>query len=283
MAGKVLITGAKGQLGSDILTHLTKNGFSCVGIDIDDFDLTNEQDVYENIKKIAPSVIIHCAAYVAVDRAEEEKSRCYSVNVDATKYIVNIAKELSSKLIFFSTDYVLNENGTNLLTENIKTNPINYYGYTKELAEKYIVDNLKDYFILRISWIYGKNGNNFIKTMVKLSETKKELSVVDDQVGSPTYTKDIASAIDQFIKSDKCGIYHLTNEGFCSWCEFAKTIFSKLNIDIKVNAVSSQSYKTLAKRPKNSRLSKEKLIENGFFKLPLWQDALDRYLEENFK
>lgn len=283
MSNKILVTGAKGQLGSDICSYLTGKGFSVVGVDISDFDLTDKDAVIENVKKINPTTIIHCAAYVAVDKAEEDKELCYNVNVNGTKNIVDVAKEISAKLVFFSTDYVLNENGTNILTEDIKTNPINYYGYSKEVAEQYIIDNIKEYFILRISWIYGRTGHNFIKTMIKLSETRKEISVVNDQVGSPTYTKDIAETMDKFINSKNYGIYHITNEGFCSWCEFAKAIFSKLNIDMKVNSISSEEYKTLAQRPKNSRLSKDKLENNGFCRLPSWENALDRYLEENFK
>jgi len=280
---KILITGAKGQLGSDILMELEGKGYPCTGVDIADFDLTDEKAVFLNVEKIKPDVIIHCAAYVAVDKAEEDKDTCYNVNVNGTKNIVDVAKKINAELIFFSTDYVLNENGTDILTEEIKTNPINYYGYSKEVSENYIKENLTKYYILRISWIYGANGNNFIKTMIKLSETRDEISVVSDQIGSPTYTKDIAKIMYQFVNSDKYGIYHLTSENFCSWYDFAVLIFSKINIKMKVNKILSEDYKTLAKRPKNSRLSKDKLANNGFERLPLWEDALDRYLNANSK
>lgn len=280
MSKKVLITGAKGQLGTSICNSLSNYDFEVIAIDKDNFDLTNRQVTIEYINKVKPDVVIHCAAYVLVDKAEEDRDLCYDVNVNATKNIVDACLMVDTKLIYFSTDYVLSAEGEDEIFEDHETNALNHYGETKRLGEEYIIKNMTKYFIFRISWIYGIYGNNFIKTMLKLAETKDEISVVYDQVGSPTFTNDIADMMHKFIDSDKYGIYNMTNEGFCSWYDFAVRIFELSNISMKVNKISSDDYVTLAKRPKNSRLSKKKLLDNGFGLLPTWDDALQRYMKE---
>lgn len=276
---KVLVTGVKGQLGFDIVNLLNSQNVEAKGVDLEDFDLTDSVAVKDYVKNYSPDVIVHCAAYTAVDKAEEDKDLCYKVNVDGTQHLVDVAKELDCKFVYFSTDYVFEGNGQKEYEIDEKINPINHYGYTKYLGEKAVVDNLSKYFICRISWVFGENGNNFIKTMLRLAQTYPKLTVVSDQVGSPTYTKDVAVVVCDMIKTAKYGTYHVTNESFCSWYEFALEIFKQANIDIEVAPVPSSEYKTLATRPSNSRLSKKSLTENGFNKLPTWQDAISRYLK----
>ncbi|MGL5972182.1 MAG: dTDP-4-dehydrorhamnose reductase [Oscillospiraceae bacterium] len=276
---KVLITGSKGQLGSDILSKLISEGFCCIGVDISHFNLVDRESTINFILKEKPDVIIHCAAYVAVDKAEQEQELCYEVNVNGTKHICDAANKINAKLIYFSTDYVFNNDDNTPILVNSNKDPVNHYGKTKSLGEDYIIQNISNFFILRTSWIYGVRGNNFTKTMINLSKTKDKITVVSDQVGSPTFTEDVASVIGEFVKSDKYGVYNVTNEGFCSWYEFAKEIFRLSNIKIVVEPCLSKNYVTLAKRPKNSRLDKEKLSENGFTRLPSWENALKRYLK----
>lgn len=275
---KVLVTGYNGQLGYDVIKELERRNIECLGIDKNELDLTKKDDVYNYIKNYNPNVVIHCAAYTQVDKAEENKELCYDVNVNATKYIVDICKEIGAKILYISTDYVFNGEieGYHMIDE--KADPINYYGLTKYLGEEE-VRKCKEHFIVRISWVFGINGNNFIKTMLKLSETKNELSVVSDQIGSPTYTYDLAKLLVDMIVTNKYGTYHATNEDVCSWHEFAKYIFEINNIDIKVNKVLTKDYKTLAKRPYNSKLDKSSL-DNDFYRLPSWKDACKRYCKE---
>ena len=277
---KVLVTGVNGQLGHDVINNLNDLGIENLGIDIDDLDLTDKKKVQEYITNYNPDVIVHCAAYTAVDRSEDEKELCYQVNVEGTRNIVEVSKAIDSKLVYISTDYVFSGEGEEPRHEDEITNPINYYGYTKEQGEKIITDSLDKYFIIRTSWVYGSNGNNFVNTMLKLAETKDEINVVSDQIGAPTYTKDLAQLIVDLIKTNHYGVFHGVNEGYCSWYEFAKVIFSKTGIDMKVNPVSTAEYITKAKRPLNSRMSKANLDKIGLNRLPDWEDALDRYLEE---
>ncbi len=276
---KVLVTGVKGQLGFDILNLLNEQGVTAKGVDIDDFDLTDEKSVRDYVLNYAPDTIIHCAAYTAVDRAEDEKELCEKVNYNGTKNLVDVAKELDAKFVYFSTDYVFEGTGTTPFEVDEPANPINHYGYTKWLGEKAIRENLDKYFICRISWVFGENGKNFIKTMLNLAETHDKLTVVDDQIGSPTYCKDVAKLVCEMIKTEKYGTYHVTNEGFCSWYEFAVEIFKQAGKNIDVTPVDSSKYPAKAARPKNSRMSKAALTENGFEHLPTWQDALSRYLK----
>ena len=277
---KVLVTGVKGQLGFDVVKQLNKQNIQCLGVDIDDFDLTNEEQVDKCISAYKPDVIVHCAAFTAVDRAEDDKELCHKVNVLGTKNIVNVAKKLDAKLIYISTDYVFEGNGEDFYQPMDKKNPQSYYGLTKSLGEDEVTSALNKFFIVRISWVFGINGNNFVKTMLRLGSDREELNVVSDQIGSPTYTFDLAYLLVEMAKTDKYGIYHATNEGVCSWADFAKEIMLLGNRNCKINYITSDQYPQKAVRPKNSRMSKTKLTENGFMLMPTWQDALQRYIEE---
>lgn len=276
---KVLVTGVKGQLGYDIVKRLNELGIENVGVDIDDFDITDKEETEKYIINYKPDVVVHCAAYTAVDKAEDEKDKCFSINVDGTRNIAKACKKIDAKMLYISTDYVFDGRGIKPQSENKPTAPINYYGYSKEQGEQVVRDILGKYFIIRTSWVYGKNGSNFIKTMLKLAQTRDEISVVNDQIGAPTYTKDLAVLICDMIQTSKYGTYHGVNEGYCSWYEFVQAIFKKSGINIKVNPVSTSEYRTKAKRPLNSRLSKKALDKNGFNRLLNWEDALERYLE----
>jgi dTDP-4-dehydrorhamnose reductase len=277
---KVLVTGYTGQLGHDVVNRGLKLGLNMIGIGSQDVDIKNEGEVYSYINKLEPDGIIHCAAYTAVDKAEDDKDTCWEVNVRGTKYLAKAAKIRNAKFMYISTDYVFNGMGENPFKEIDTPRPIGYYGATKYEGEKAVQDLLDEWFIVRISWVFGANGNNFVKTMLRLAETRSELNVVGDQIGSPTYTFDLARLLIDMIQSDKYGIYHASNEGFCSWAEFAKEIFKHANKNVKLNSISTEEYPTRALRPKNSRMSKQKLVDNGFIPLPKWQDAVKRYLEE---
>lgn len=276
---KILVTGYTGQLGYDVIHHGLKLGLNMVGVGSKDLDITNEEEVSQYFKRVHPDVIIHCAAYTAVDKAEDDKNKCWSVNVEGTKYLAEAARDISAKFIYISTDYVYNGEGEKPLKETDSPSPIGYYGLTKYEGEK-VVKQMDKWFIVRISWVFGINGNNFVRTMLRLAETRNELNVVGDQFGSPTYTFDLARLLVEMIQSNKYGIYHASNEGFCSWAEFAKEIFRQAHKDVKVNSISTEEYPTRAVRPKNSRMSKQKLVDNGFELLPTWKDAVGRYLNE---
>jgi len=277
---RIVVTGVNGQLGYDVVRELNKRKYGKVfGIDINELDLTNQNAVNAYFSNIKPDVIIHCAAYTAVDNAEDNKDLCYDVNVNGTKYLVETAKELDAKFVYISTDYVFSGEKDNKYLVNDVPDPKSFYGKTKYLGE---VETLKHkkHFIVRISWVFGKNGNNFIKTMLRLGKEREVINIVSDQIGSPTYTNDLSKLIVDMIETDKYGIYHATNEGVCSWFEFAQKIFEYSNIDVKLNPISTEQYPTKAKRPKNSTMSKKNLVDNGFQLLPPWQDALKRYLKE---
>ncbi len=277
---KVLVTGYKGQLGYDVIKRLNKSNIDCLGVDIDDFDITNEKQTFDYIVNYNPDVVVHCAAYTAVDKAEEDKEKCFNINVIGTRNIAKACKQIDCKMVYISTDYIFDGQGETPFEVDDVPNPINYYGETKYLGENEVTNLIKKYFIIRISWVFGINGNNFIKTMLRLAETKNEISVVSDQIGSPTYTYDLAKLIVSMIQEDKYGIYHATNEGYCSWYEFALEIFKQSNIDIKVNPIKTEDYKTLAKRPMNSRLSKKILDKNNYKRLPFWRDSILNFLKE---
>lgn len=276
---KVLVTGVKGQLGFDIVNLLNEQGVECRGVDIDDFDLTDAQAVSSYVMEYVPDVVIHCAAFTAVERAEEDRDLCYKVNVDGTQNLADAAKALDAKFVYFSTDYVFPGTGTHAYEPDDQTGPTNQYGLTKLLGEEAVRKTLEKYFICRISWVFGENGNNFIKTMLKLSETRDKLTVVADQIGSPTYCKDVAALVCKMITTERYGTYHVTNEGFCSWYDFACEIFKQAGIPMEVEPVDSSAYPAKVERPKNSRMSKQKLLDNGFELLPTWQDALGRFLK----
>lgn len=277
---KIIVTGVKGQLGYDVVRELKKRSYDDVlGIDFDDLDITDSQSVKEVMKKENPDVIVHCAAYTAVDKAEDNEALCYDVNVNGTKYLVDAAKTHDAKFVYISTDYVFSGDKDGLYNIDDIPNPKSVYGRSKYLGE---IESLKHnkHFIIRISWVFGKNGNNFIKTMLRLGNEKDELNVVSDQIGSPTYTYDLSRLIVDMIETEKYGIYHATNEGICNWYEFASEIFKQASINIDLNPIKTSQYPTKAKRPMNSSMSKQSLVNNGFELLESWQDAVKRYLKE---
>lgn len=277
---KILVTGYTGQLGYDVVQEGLRHGLEIAGVGSNNLDITNQKDVFLYVNKFKPDAIVHCAAYTAVDQAEDDRNQCYDVNVNGTRYLVTAAHNIKAKFLYVSTDYVFNGEGNEPFKESDTPNPIGYYGRTKFEGEEIVKSMLAEWFIVRISWVFGINGNNFVKTMLRLAETRNEINVVGDQIGSPTYTVDLAKLLINMVQSEKYGIYHASNEGYCSWYQFAQKIFRFTNRDIKINLISTEDYPTKAVRPKNSRMSKQKLIENGFNLLPTWQDALNRYLKE---
>lgn len=279
---KYLVTGVNGQLGYDVVKELEKKGHLAVGVDREEMDITDEKQVRSVMERTKFDGVFHCAAYTAVDRAEEEEELCRKINAEGTKYIAQVCKEQGIKLLYLSTDYVFHGQGTHFWNPDGEViQPLNVYGKTKYEGEEFVRNLLEQYFIVRISWVFGKNGNNFIKTMLRLGEERGALQVVDDQIGSPTYTKDLAKLLVSMMDTKQYGTYHATNEGICSWYEFACEIFRQAGMEqVKVTPVSSDAFPVKAKRPSNSRMSKEKLEEKGFLRLPSWQDALHRYLEE---
>lgn len=277
---KVLVTGVKGQLGYDVMAELAKRNIEAIGVDIDEMDITDKISVEKVIGEAAPDVVVHCAAYTAVDAAEDNEALCRRVNADGTRNIAEVCKKLDCKMVYISTDYVFDGQGTRPWEPDDERHPLNVYGQTKYEGELAVQENLSKYFIVRIAWVFGKNGKNFVKTMLKLAETHDKLTVVNDQFGSPTYTYDLARLLVDMIQTDKYGIYHATNEGICTWYEFACEIFRQAGVKIEEAPVPASEYPAKAKRPENSRLDKSKLTENGFERLPSWQDALGRYLKE---
>lgn len=282
---KVLVTGAKGQLGFDVVNELNKRGYDSVGLDIEDMDITDKASVYSVIKSVNPDAVIHCAAWTAVDDAEDydNRKKVWSINVDGTKNIAEVCHDIDCKMLYISTDYVFE--GTGIFpwkTDSEKLYPLNYYGESKLEGENVVKDLLDKYFIVRTAWVFGSNGHNFVKTMLKLSDTHDTLRVIDDQFGTPTYTYDLARLLVDMIETEKYGIYHATNEGgFITWYNFACYIFRFAKRDVEVIPVTSLEYGySKALRPHNSRLDKSKLRENGFTPLPDWDDALERYIKE---
>ena len=276
---KVLVTGANGQLGHDVIKELEKRKTDYIGTTRSDFDITNQAQVEEYIKNQNPKAVIHCAAYTGVDKAEDEMELCYKTNVQATENIAKICRKLNIKMMYISTDYVFSGTGENPYETNDRVEPLGVYGKTKLEGENKVKELLDKYFIVRISWVFGKNGNNFVKTMLKIGKDKDMLNVVTDQIGSPTYTTDLAILLCDMIQTEKYGIYHATNEGYCSWAEFAEEIFKIAAYDTIVNHISTEEYPTRAIRPKNSRISKQSLVKNGFTRLPCWKVALEDYIK----
>ncbi len=277
---KVLVTGASGQLGYDCMRELALRGIEAKGVSSKEFPLTDTAKMREVAEAYAPDAVLHCAAWTAVDKAEDEKETCEAVNAGGTRALAEICRDIHAKMLYISTDYVFPGTGLRPYMVDDHTAPCNAYGLSKLHGEEAVRETLKRYFIVRISWVFGIHGKNFVRTMLKLSETHDKLTVVDDQVGSPTYTRDLASLLVDMIGTEKYGTYHATNEGFCSWAEFAREIFRQAGRKTVVEPVSSTAYPTKAVRPKNSRLSKEYLDAAGFKRLPVWQDAVGRYLIE---
>lgn len=277
---KVLVTGVKGQLGYDIVKECELRGIEAVGVDVAEMDITNKQQVNDVIKAQKYDAIIHCAAWTAVDKAEEQVDLCRKVNKDGTEYIAEVCEQLDIPMMYFSTDYVFDGKGETPWNEYDHRDPLNIYGLTKYEGEL-AVERLQKHFIIRIAWVFGINGNNFIKTMLRLGKERGAVSVVNDQIGSPTYTYDLAKLCVDMIQTNKYGTYHATNEGFCSWYEFACEIFKEAGMtEVSVTPVDSTAFPVKAIRPKNSRMYKTELDKNGFNRLPTWQDALQRYLKE---
>ena len=307
---KVLVTGVAGQLGHDVMNELAKRGYEGIGSDIKDtysgipdgtavvtmpyvpMDITDKASVEKVLKEVNPDVVVHCAAWTAVDLAEDEdkKQTVRKVNAEGTRNIALVCKDLDCKMVYISTDYVFDGQGTNPWEPDCKDyKPLNVYGETKLEGELAVSENLEKYFIVRIAWVFGKNGKNFIKTMLNLGKTHDQLRVVSDQIGTPTYTLDLAVLLVDMIETEKYGYYHATNEGgYISWYDFTKEIFRqaieaghKEYEKVTVTPVTTEEYGvSKAKRPFNSRLDKSKLTANGFNLLPTWQDAVKRYLAE---
>lgn len=276
---RILVTGVKGQLGYDVMNELAKRGHTGIGVDVEEMDITDAEKVEQVIKESEVEAVIHCAAYTAVDAAEDNAELCHKINAEGTENIAKVCKELDLKMIYISTDYVFNGEGTRPWEPDDEREPLNVYGQAKYEGELAVEKYLEKYYIVRIAWVFGVNGKNFIKTMLNLSETHDELSVVNDQIGSPTYTYDLAKLLVDMVETDKYGRYHATNEGLCTWYEFATEIFRQAGKEITVHPVTSEQFPSKAKRPHNSRMSKDKLEANGFDRLPAWQDALNRYLK----
>lgn len=300
---KFFVTGVAGQLGHDVMNELAKRGYEGVGSDIapqysgvEDgssvtampyigMDITDAKAVRETILSVKPDVVVHCAAWTAVDLAEDEdkKEKVYAINVKGTQNIADVCKELDCKVIYISTDYVFNGQGTEPWQPDCKDyQPLNVYGKTKLEGELAISNTVSKYFIVRIAWVFGLNGKNFIKTMLSVGKTHDEVRVVNDQIGTPTYTYDLSRLLVDMAETDKYGYYHATNEGgYISWYEFTCEIYKQAGLSTKVTPVTTAEYGvSKAARPFNSRLDKSKLTENGFRPLPTWQDALSRYLKE---
>ncbi len=282
---RIFVTGVKGQLGHDVSNECRKRGYEVIGVDIEDMDITDAAAVDSVITEASPDVVVHCAAWTAVDAAEEEENiaKVRAVNADGTRNIADVCKKLDCKMIYISTDYVFDGQGDKPWEPDCKAySPLNVYGQTKLDGELAVADTLKKYFIVRIAWVFGVNGKNFIKTMLSLGQKYDTVRVVNDQIGTPTYTYDLARLLTDMAESEKYGYYHATNEGgYISWYDFACEIFRRAGYATKVVPVTTAEYGlSKARRPFNSRLDKSKLVKNGFTSLPDWRDALDRYMKE---
>jgi dTDP-4-dehydrorhamnose reductase len=281
---KVLVTGVKGQLGFDVVNELKKRGYEAVGVDIEEMDITDEKSVHNVLHQERPEAVIHCAAWTAVDAAEEEENipKVMKVNVQGTENIAKVCKELDAKMIYISTDYVFDGQGEEPWKPEDERAPLNVYGESKYRGELAVQKYLEKYYIVRIAWVFGKNGKNFVKTMLNLGKSHDALTVVADQVGTPTYTYDLARLLVDMVEKEQYGIYHATNEGgYISWYDFTKEIYRQAGDKTEgLPVTTEEDGLSKAKRPHNSRLDKTKLAENGFELLPTWQDALARYLKE---
>ena len=276
----ILVTGVNGQLGYDVVKTLKSRNIECLGVGRQELDITDGEAVHKYILRLKPECVIHCAAYTAVDKAEDEVDICRKVNVYGTESIAKACKEIDAKMIYISTDYVFDGTGDQPFEVDGNINPHSVYGQSKYEGELKVKEYLNKYFIVRISWVFGVNGNNFVKTMIRLGKEKECLNVVYDQIGSPTYTADLAVVLADMALSNKYGIYHVTNEGFCSWAEFASEIMKEAGLKCRINPIPTSEYPSKAERPLNSRMSKRALVENGFLLMPDWKNALKRYISE---
>lgn len=277
---RILVTGASGQLGYDVERELERRGIEHLGTSSRELDITDRAAVEHLMQSYRPDAVIHCAAYTKVDLAEDEPERCWAVNADGTRNMAAACRKTGAKLLYISTDYVFPGTGEQFRRTDDPVSPVNTYGRSKLAGELAVQSLLEKYFIVRISWVFGKNGNNFVKTMLRLAETKADLSVVCDQIGSPTYTADLAPLLCDMVQTERYGVYHATNEGTCAWSEFAEAIFELAGRQVVVHPIPTSAYPTRAVRPLNSRMSKERLRDNGFQELPEWKNALARYLKE---
>lgn len=281
---RVLVTGASGLLGYDVCLELERRGIEYLGTASADMDITDREAVWRVVTGYHPDAVIHCAAYTAVERAEDESEKAFAVNGQGTRNIAEVCKEIGAKLLYISTDYVFSGAGTRPYEVDDLTGPLNMYGKSKLAGERAVKETLEKYFIVRISWVFGSHGNNFVKTMLRLGETYSSIQIVNDQIGSPTYTVDLAPLLCDMVQTEKYGIYHATNEGECSWAEFARAIFQTAGYETTVEEISTAEYTaTNVVRPLNSRLSKLCLVKRSFFKLPSYQSALQRFLQESCK
>ena len=280
---RVLVTGVKGQLGHDVMDELAAKGIEGIGVDVEEMDITDAAACEKVITEAKPDAVIHCAAYTAVDAAEDNVELCRKVNAEGTRNIAKVCKALDIKMMYISTDYVFDGQGTEPWKPDCKDyKPLNVYGQTKLEGELAVSQTLEKYFIVRIAWVFGLNGKNFIKTMLNVGKTHDTVRVVNDQIGTPTYTYDLARLLIDMNETEKYGYYHATNEGgYISWYDFTREIYRQAGYTTKVLPVTTAEYGlSKAARPFNSRLDKSKLVENGFTPLPTWQDALSRYLKE---
>lgn len=277
---RILVTGASGQLGYDVCLELKRRGMEYLGTSSADMDITDRKAVQKKILEYHPDAVIHCAAYTAVDRAEEEPERAFAVNEQGTRNIAKACKEIDAKLLYISTDYVFPGTGIKPYEIDDPTGPVNVYGKSKLAGERAVKETLEKYFIVRTSWVFGSHGNNFVKTMLRLGQTQHTVQVVNDQIGSPTYTADLALLLCDMIQTGKYGTYHAANEGECSWAEFASAIFQQAGQAVMVEGIPTSCYAAAkADRPRNSRLSKSKLEEEGFSHLPFWYETLSKALK----
>lgn len=276
----ILVTGAAGQLGTDVLDEVLARGHTATGVDLADFDLTDFEQTLAYVKSVSPAAIVHCAAYTAVDKAQAQPALCAVVNHHGSDCLAQAAAAVGAKMLYVSTDYVFGGGGETPYETDAPKHPVNVYGETKLLGEQAVKTRCPRSFIVRTSWVFGHNGNNFVKTILRLCGEKECIPVVGDQIGSPTYTRDLAALLCDMIVTDRFGDYHATNEGFCSWSEFAREIVRQSGRDTEISDITTAAYGAPAPRPLNSRLSKASLDAAGFSRLPPWQDALARYLKD---
>ena len=277
---KVFVTGVSGQLGFDVCRVLESRGIEHRGVSSKELDITDRAAVERMLRDYKPDAVIHCAAYTAVDKAEDEAARCWQVNAEGSAHLAAVCAILGSRLLYVSTDYVFPGDGEAPWETDDAVFPHSVYGKTKLAGELAVQTLTEKHFIVRTSWVFGINGGNFVKTMLRLAETREEVSVVADQIGSPTYTADLAPLLCDMIETERYGLYQAANEGFCSWADFAAAIFRAAGKSTRVRPITTAEYPAKAKRPLNSRLSRRALDEAGFRRLPGWEDALERYLKE---